>query len=88
MSEPTCPECHHRESIPLNHWRTCSLITLECAKRYMEQDKEEIKRGYARVSIFITESHRWEHKFRTVKHENNKLRKKLAELITPPTQNQ
>jgi len=59
------------------HGQSCSLIDLESAKYYLRKMAES--ESYWRKNCIAARKWAtlWEGKFRTVKHENNQLRKKL-----------
>lgn len=74
MSKDQCPECHYSQPL---HSARCSRIDLDSAKFWLGKSNSEIERAWSRCKKWLETAHRWEAKFRTVKHENNQLRKNL-----------
>lgn len=70
---PRCPECHQ----VVGHGWKCSQASIEEVRRQAELFQTDFYRVHERIASFIKEARRWEAKYRTVKHENNQLRKKL-----------
>jgi len=53
------------------------MIDIRSAKYWLEKINEREAHAWERMRYWLETAHRWEAKFRTVKHENNQLRKKL-----------
>lgn len=87
MNTPeSCPECHYGSHNPINglHHPTCSRINLETARFYAARWDADIARASQRVHEAWQHAHFWEGKFRTVKTENNALRRKLYPKNSTP----
>ncbi len=75
---PVCPECHFGPNTSYGmHIKTCSLIDVASALKYMSMSDHWADLYSKRITTFVKLSQQWEGKFRIVKHENNQLRKKL-----------
>lgn len=80
--EPRCAECHQwdmRRTHPYRpeHKAKCSKATVHDLRYWYNSIREDIT-SWSKWRMEALESvKRWEAKYRTVKHENNQLRKKL-----------
>lgn len=74
-----CNECHHFD----NHSPLCENQTLvdakKNAKHYYLAWLHQVDRSRRPQARYLKQIVFWQGKFNTVKHENNKLRKKLYE---------
>ena len=65
-----CPECRRGPHAKPRHSQYCPRIDLESAVWFCRLLSKQVHEARQQSQI-------WEGKFRTVKHENNQLRKKL-----------
>jgi len=71
-----CHQCSHGGTVP--HHRDCPHITLQDALYHMNYFRDEYRRVNHHRAEQTISAHRWEGKFRVVKHENNQLRRKMG----------
>lgn len=84
MIKNPCPECDHgidSTDLTRRHLTTCSLATPEEVRAmlnyYVKAYQKEFARHHAEMLKAMHNAERWHGKYMMVKHENNKLRRKL-----------
>lgn len=81
-----CPECkmYYR-----SHWPSCSLVTVESLRRDLAASQKLEKRNrearYIQFRRMVEQLTLWQGKFHAIRHENNKLRRRLNINALQPT---